>query len=242
MDENRKIRPALILLSRGEKLAGWIYFPFYILLLSLILSVAFMALGRDVTASGNQLYMNFIYGVINFCVLILCFRGYLGKNLRQAKQFPGRFFAAVGVGFLIYYAGTAIVTMLVQLIEPGLENINNENIEAMAGHGAILMVIYAVLLVPTVEELMFRGLVFSSIRPRSRFWAYVVSMVAFSLLHVLGYVGSYPVKIIALCFLQYLPASFGLAWALEFSGSIWASIGVHTLANSVAMLAMLFVE
>ena len=242
MEENRKMRPAFILLNRGEKIAGWIYFPFYVLIISLVLAVIFMLMGRDVQAPGNLLYLNLIYGVINFCVLTVCFHKYLGKSLRQVRQFPGRFFAAVGIGFAIYYFGTVLMTILVQLVEPGLENINDNALGGLAEHGMILMIIYTVLLVPTVEELMFRGLIFSSIRPRSRFWAYAVSMVAFSLMHVLAYVGSYPLRTLLLCFLQYLPASFGLAWALEYSGSIWASIGVHTIANLVAMLAMAFMK
>ena len=89
---------------------------------------------------------------------------------------------------------------------------------------------------------MFRGLIFTSIRPRSRFLAYLVSMLTFSVMHVLGYIGSYPIGTLGLCFLQYLPASFALAWALEFSGTIWAPICVHTIANLVAMLAMMFLS
>ena len=96
----------------------------------------------------------------------------------------------------------------------------------------------ALLLVPTVEELMFRGLIFSSIRPRSRFWAYAVSMLVFAVMHVLNYLSSYPIGTLALCFLQYLPAGFALAWALEYSGSIWASICIHTINNAAAMLFM----
>ena len=242
MEENRKIRPAFILLTRGEKIAGWIYFPFYVLLISVALTVIFMFLGRNVLDPGNLLYLNLIYGGINFCVLVVCFHKYLGKSLRQVKHFPGRFFAAVGIGFAIYYLGTVVMTVLIQFIQPGLENINDSALEGIAKHGMILMIIYTVLLVPTVEELMFRGLIFSSIRPHSRFLAYAVSMVTFSMMHVLSYIGQYPVSTLGLCFIQYLPASFGLAWALEYSGSIWASIGVHTLANLIAMLAMAFMK
>ena len=114
----------------------------------------------------------------------------------------------------------------------------DSNIEQIAGHGFALMCLFTVLFAPLAEELMFRGLIFGSLRPRSRFLAYAVSMLAFALLHVLGYIGSYPVSTLALCLVQYLPAGFALAWALEFSGSIWASIGVHMLANAFAMLVM----
>ena len=151
MEENRKPRPALILLSRVEKIAGWIYFPFYILLISTALAILFMIMGRDVRDPNNLLYMNLIYGVINFCVLIVCFHRYLGKSFRQARQFPGRFFAAVGIGFAIYYFGTVLITVLEQLIQPGLENINDNALGDMAQHGLLLMIVYTVLLVPTVQ-------------------------------------------------------------------------------------------
>ncbi len=242
MEENRKPRPAFILLNRGEKIAGWIYFPFYVLLISMALAMIFLLLGRDVQAPRNLLYMNLIYGVINFCVLTVCFRKYLGKSFRQALRFPGRFFAAVGIGFAIYYLGTVLVSIVIQLIQPGLENINDAALEGIAEHGWLMMILYTVLLVPTVEELVFRGLIFSSIRPHSRFLAYAVAMVTFSVMHVLGYIGQYPVSTLGLCFLQYLPASFALAWAMEYSGSIWASITVHTLVNTVAMLVMVFAQ
>lgn len=242
MEENRKPRPALILLNRGEKIAGWIYFPFYIFLISVIVAIIFRILGRDLMAPNNLLYMNLIYGAINFVVLAACFHRFLGKSFRQAKHFPGRFFAAVGIGFAIYYLGTVLISSLIQFIQPGLENINDANLAGIAQHGMLLMVLYTVLLVPTVEELMFRGLIFTSIRPHSRFLAYFVSMFAFAVMHVLGYLGSYPVGTLALCFLQYLPAGFALAWAMEYSGSIWASICVHTVVNTVAMLAMAFMK
>lgn len=238
MEENRKPRPALILLNRGEKIAGWIYFPFYIFLISVIVAIVFQILGRDLTEPKNLLYVNLVYGVINFVVLAACFHRFLGKSFRQARQFPGRFFAAVGIGFAIYYLGTVLISTLIQTIQPGLENINDANLAGIAEHGMLLMVLYTVLLVPTVEELMFRGLIFSSIRPRSRFWAYAVSMLVFAVMHVLNYLSSYPIGTLALCFLQYLPAGFALAWALEYSGSIWASICIHTINNAAAMLFM----
>ena len=238
MEENRKPRPAFILLNRGEKIAGWIYLPFYLILISLMVAFVFLFLGRDLTEPKNLLYVNLIYGVINIAVVTICFRKYLGKSFRQARNFPGRFFAAVGIGFVIYWIGNYVVTILIQIIQPGLENINDNALGGIAEHGMRLMVLYTVLLVPTVEELMFRGLIFSSIRPRSRFWAYAVSMLVFAVMHVLNYLSSYPIGTLALCFLQYLPAGFALAWALEYSGSIWASICIHTINNAAAMLFM----
>ena len=239
MDENRKPRPEVIPPERGEKIAGWIYFPFFLVGISIGLSYLFLFLGRNPTDPGNLVYMNLLYGVINVCVLTVCFWRYLRKNLRQLGQFPGRFLTAVIVGLAIYFIGTTIITYLTELIDPNLENINNAAIEELAESGVPLMTVFSVLLAPIAEEILFRGLLFSGLRPRSRFWAYVVSILAFSALHVISFVGSAPVLTLALCFVQYLPASFGLAWALEYSGSIYAPIAVHMLANAVSMRVLM---
>ena len=240
MPENSKPRPAVILLELYEKICGWVFLPLFFLILPVAATFAAMALGFDVLSGAVQLYLSMGLELVSFAVLAVLFHRYLGKSFRQARNFPGRFFIAVGAGVAIYYVGTALMGFLTQLIEPGLENINDNTIGALAGVNAPLMLVYTILLAPLVEELLFRGTVFTSLRPHSRFWAYAVSMVAFSLIHVMGYVGQYPLHILALCFLQYLPASFALAWVLEYSGSIWASICVHMLANTIAMTVMLF--
>ena len=236
--EKRHCRPAIVLLEPTEKILGWIYLPIYFLLLSLLLTFVFMLFGWNVLDHAAQLHMNAIYGAINFIALAIIFRRYLLKSARQVGLFPGRFFLAVFVGFLIYYFGTALMTILTNLIAPGLENVNDASLEAMADFGMGELAVFTILLAPLAEECLFRGLIFTSLRTHSRFLAYAVTIFVFSLIHVFGYLGSYSITELALCFWQYLPASFALAWAMEYSGSIWGSISVHILANAVATLGI----
>ena len=242
MPEYTKPRPAFILLERYEKIIGWIALPAFFIGLPMLATVAAMLLGVNVFSARVQVLLNCALELFAFVVLAVCFHRYLGRSFRQARRFPGRFFLAVVVGVVIHFFGTAVMSFLTQLIEPGLENINNSAIEGMAGANIPVMLVYTVLLAPLVEEILFRGVVFTSIRPHSRFWAYAVSIVAFSFIHVMDYVGQYPLRTLALCFLQYLPASFALAWALEYSGSIWAGVTIHMIANAVGMAAMLLLE
>ncbi len=232
-------RPSLSVPSRGERLGGWIYLPFYVIILPILLSVLVVVRGHLELTDADQIQMNLLYGVINFLILGFIFRKYLNESARQAFSRPGRFLLALLGGLSIYFFGTTAMTSLSDYLIPGMENVNDSMIVGLMDSGRIEMIIFAVALAPIAEELIFRALIFSSIYPRSRFWAYFVSMCLFSLIHVLGYVGSYPLATLILCFLEYLPASFGLAWALEFSGSIWANIGVHMLANTFAMLSIL---
>ena len=237
MEETLKRRPEFIPLERGEKIAGWIYLPFFFVLVELALAFAFMAVGRDIYVPRNQMYLILLRGGIHLCVLAVIFRKYLRKNLRQTEEFPGRFFIAVAIGLGIYVLGNLLVSGLLTWIDPEFENVNDNNIIEMAEYGPALIVLYAVFLAPPTEELVFRGLIFSAIRPRSRFWAYAVSIVTFSLMHVVGYMGMYPMRTLALAFVEYLPAAFGLAYTKEYSGSIWASICVHMLVNAIGMRA-----
>ena len=239
MPEYTKPRPAVVLLEPYEKIIGWIYLPLFFVVLPVVLTFAAMLLRIDVLSLRVQVLLNAGLELCSFLLLAVCFHRYLGRCFRQTRSFPGRYFLAVVVGVVIYYFGTALMSFLTQLADPELENINNSTIETMAGANIPIMLVYTILLAPLVEEILFRGVIFTSLRAHSRFWAYAVSMVAFSLVHVMGYVGQYPLLTLALCFVQYLPASFALAWAMEYSGSIWASITVHMIANTIAMAVML---
>ena len=236
-------RPAVILLEPREKLAGWIYLPFYVLLLPLLMGViagfVFVLLGRTPEEQTLTIHLNFAYGVVNFCFAGFFFRHYLVKSAQQIPQFTSRFLTALLGGFGMYLLGNFVMGSLTQMISPGMENINDAAIGAMAGVGALEMLIYTIVLVPLAEETIFRGLIFTTLRSHSRVAAYAVTVVAFSAIHVLGYIGTAPALSIILSFIQYIPASFALVWALEYSGSIWASIGIHTIANAFSMIGIL---
>jgi len=88
------------------------------------------------------------------------------------------------------------------------------------------------------EEVLFRGLLFRALHSHSRILAYAVSVVFFALMHVVSYIGLYDWGLLALCFLQYLPACITLAWAYEQADSIWAPIIMHTLVNLISMFAL----
>ena len=237
--------PAIILPDRGEKLAGWIYLPFYFLLLPLILGVFASALifllGIPMDEQALTIHINFVFGLINFCFVIIAFWRYLVRSARQVPRFVGRFLGAVFGGFAIYFAGNIVMGILIQIISPAMENVNDAAIQGMLETNTLEMVIFTVLFAPLTEEVLFRGLIFTSLRTRSRTLAYVVTILIFSAVHVLGYIGTESALSIFLSFIQYFPASFALIWAMEFGGSIWASVGVHTLANGMTMLLMLLV-
>ena len=88
-----------------------------------------------------------------------------------------------------------------------------------------------VVLAPLTEECVFRGLIFRNLWKTSAIAAYLVSMAAFSAVHIVSYIGVYSPLHLVLAFLQYLPAGVWLAWCYTKSGSIFGPIVMHAIIN-----------
>ena len=65
--------------------------------------------------------------------------------------------------------------------------------------------------------------------------AHLLSMAAFSLIHVAGYVGRCDALQLLLCFVQYLPAGYCLCFVYRRSGTILSPILVHAIVNALGV-------
>lgn len=225
-------------LTRRESIAGWIYLPFYLFGLSLILGIVLAALGYTELDAQLETRLNVLYGTINFVLVCLIFHRFLIRNLGNvARRFWG-YVQAVILGYVLYFVGTTLVGMLITWLSPELVNHNNEAIASMAETDYHSMMIYTVALAPIVEETLFRGLIFSTLHRRSRIGAYLVATLSFAAIHVAAFLGTAPWTELALSFLQYLPAGIALGWSYERADSIWAPITVHVIVNAISMLML----
>ena len=102
------------------------------------------------------------------------------------------------------------------------------------------MIAVAVLMAPLVEECLFRGVVFGTIRPKSRFWAYAASIALFSLYHVWQYVLVYQEPKLLLSALAYVPVSAALTFCYEQTRSIWPPVFFHMCINALSLTVSLF--
>ena len=171
-------------LKRWESIVGWIYLPFYLFLLSVILTVILMIMGQDIMDPVVQSDMNLLYGIINFIIVCLIFHRFLILNLGNVARHFWGYVQAVILGFVMYWVGTTAIGMLLMWLAPELTNYNNEAIEMMAGSNLRAMVIYTVALAPIIEECLFRGLIFSTLHRKTRIGAYIVSTLTFAALHM----------------------------------------------------------
>lgn len=221
-------------LSPNEFVIGLIYYLLQLIVIPALLMVGNMLLPRPLSDTG----INFAFFAINFAAVILIFRKFLRMQLHLATAQPWRTLRFAGIGLVIYFLGTSAVTTVATWIHPEFANINDQSIMQMVQEHFGLMVIGTVFLVPIAEEAFYRGLIFRQLFDRSPWLAYLVSMVTFSVVHIAGYVGMTDGLTLLLCFFQYLPAGFALAWCYHRTGSIFTSILLHMAVNQIGMLTM----
>ena len=218
----------------NETVLGFLYFALQLLIVPGIL----LAINMLLPNPYPEVAVNFVFFAVNFIAVTVIFRKFLLANFLSAVEYPWFILRSAGIGLGIYFVGNFLFNLIIGYVAPDFANINDQAIMEMVRENFALMSIGTVLLVPTVEETFYRGLIFRKLFGVSPFLAYAVSMVVFSLAHVAGYVGLVDWPTLGLCFLQYLPAGFALAWSYHYSGSLFASIIIHMSVNQLGMLAM----
>ena len=222
-------------LTATEAVFGWVYLGLQLFVIPTVIVVANLIMGSPLDETG----LNIIYFVFNFLCVALIFRKYLIACGKIALANKGHTLVSAVFGYLIHWGLSIVVTVVILLIYPEFNNVNDANIQSMVDDNFILTAIGTILLVPITEEVLYRGLIFQGLHGKSRFWAYAVSAIAFCMPHVLGYIGAYSPLHLLLCFIQYLPAGLALAWAYERADSIWAPILLHTFVNLAGVGAMI---
>lgn len=218
-------------LNSQETLGGFVYLAFQLIFLPSVLHWC----NRQFSLSLNEAQLNFVYYLINFMAMLLIFHDFLGRSFTQVTQHPAYFCQAIILGFVAYYACFYVTDWAVSLLVPGFSNYNDESIAAMSSGNYFLMFVGTVVLVPPYEECIFRGLIFRNLYGKSHWAAYIVSILSFAIIHIIGYIGQYSALELVMAFLQYLPAGLCLAWSYTKADTIFAPILIHAAINYVTI-------
>ena len=148
----------------------------------------------------------------------------------------------IGLGILaapLYYA---VYVMSVYIISHFVHSLNINQVQNIGFTGVttnaqlILTFISLVILPPLVEELMFRGFLYSSLkRAMPKLAAVVVTSLIFASAHLPEGGASGPLYIAAL---DTFILSLVLIYLRERTGNLWSSMTLHGLKNGVAFLAL----
>ena len=221
-------------MHRFETVTGLIYIFLQIFILPVILVVVNSFLHSPLSDAA----LNFALFAMNFICVTVIFHRFLIDSVQVLLERPKQIFLTCLKGFGLYWMGSILVNTLVVCLDPSFSNVNDENIAVLTDQNFHLMAIGTVVLVPVVEETLYRGVIFGQLYRKNHVLGYVVSVAAFSALHILGYIGYYSPFRLFLCFLQYIPAGIFLAWTYVKADTIWAPILIHMTVNLIGMLAM----
>ena len=218
-------------MSKVQSILGWCYLPMHIFVIPLLagLLAYFSPEIMDETA------VNVVYYAIGLAFTLFVMGSWLRRDFDTLLDNWGRCLLCAVFAYAVYWALSLVTAALLLWSEGDVLNPNNEAIMELSGGGYGPLRGLAIFIAPLVEETLFRGVVFGTLRRRGwRALAYIVSIVVFSIYHIWQYVLLYADPSLFIYALQYIPVSAALAWLYDRSGTIWSSIFFHMLINLIA--------
>lgn len=221
-------------MTKLQRVGGYIYLPLHILILPIFVGMLGVFFPNEI----GDLSANMIYFGIGFLFMILFERKYLRNAFDKLLDNKWRNIIALIIAFVIYFVFSLLVNslLLITLGDEMLSNPNNEEIGQIAEGNFGAIVGLAVFIGPVVEEVLFRGVVFGSLREKHRTVAFVVSIVLFGLCHVWQYAVASMDPMVLVFAIQYFAVGYALAWLYENTGCIWMPIFMHMIINAMSML------
>lgn len=224
-------------LSKTEFRWGIVYLIVHVLVLPWLLGM----IGGLLIVSGieiSNVSINAVYLLIGFTVLLIIFRRYLMENFEHFIFNPAKSLVIIVIGIIVYFIANVIFDIVITIIAGGdLSSPNNDAVTSMVKSALYPSIALTVLLAPVVEEILYRGVLFSGIGAKSKFWGYLLSTVLFAFSHVYqAMIYSFD-PMLFLTMALYLPSGLVLANIYERSGTIWCPIIVHMAINFTVVLA-----
>lgn len=218
--------------SEGQR--GAVFFLLYLLVLPRLNAWAQQVLmgdGEALVAEANVIYYSFL-----FLITLFVFWGFLRKDLEGLLDWlPENLF-----GMVLGLVGAGGVTLLLHRLPfvPKDPSFLQYAEEFSAAPTATLVLI--LVLIPLVEETLFRGLFFGQLRGYSRTLALPVSILFYALAHVWRYaLEAGDIRLLVPLVCLSLPMSIALTWCYDNGGSVWSCVVLHGALNGLGLLLAL---
>lgn len=220
-------------MTASETQRGVVFFLLYLLVfprLNAWVQRLLMGDGETLVAEANVVYYIFL-----FALTLFIFWGFLkGDFFRLLDWLPENLFS-LALGFL---AAAGSWTLLSLLPFPVKDPISAQYAqEFLAAPGPTLILI--LLLIPVVEETVYRGLIYGSLRPYSRGLAMGLCILLYALAQVWRYALDFSDPRYLLLVFLYLPMSAALTWCYDRGGSVWSCILLHGGLNAMILATAL---
>lgn len=220
-------------LTPHEKRSGFVLFGLYLFVMPLLMSALVRLLDERMSLWLAPAESNAFYYAILLTLQVSIFWEFLSRSFRELLRDLRHGLAALSLTLLV---GTLITCLLGLLPFP----VKNPVIADYADQFLLspLFLTAMVLLKGAVEEIFYRGLLFSALRARSAPLAYLLSAGLFALAAVWQYVPYGGAAYLTLA-LVYLPLGLCLAWCMDVTESILlpllARLGINLVFLTLAV-------
>lgn len=227
--EQRPWRPQL---TQWESRVGMVFFVLYLTVFPLLVGGVVRVLDERMELLLTSAQTNAIYYTLILLALVAVFWEFLrhaatilkGNLLASLFAFGAGFFVALGVTCL-----SGLIPLPVANLEIG--NYKAQFFMAPAATWAV-----AGLLKPAVEEILYRGLLFGTVRRESRMWAYVLSAGLFALSNLWQHALFSGNPAYLLLMIQYLPLGLVLCWSYDISGSVYTPMALRVALQTMFLI------
>ena len=138
---------------------------------------------------------------------------------------------------LLVFAATTLASWLMQLAGSEPVPTNLAMVEEASRRWPWFLFLFAVVLAPAYEELLFRRVLFGRFLAAGRPWlGMAVSSLAFALMHEVPGISANPPAAVVQLLAVYAGMGAAFAWVYRRTGTLWAPILAHGLNNAVALM------
>ena len=161
-------RGACVSMSNREKALGGVLLGVYLAVLPYASKPAFALAEKLLGISLGETARNAIYYYVLFALTVIVFWGYLVRSAQALADRLGAVLAAAGLGLVAFYGHNELTGRLLGLVTAGQTNLNDASIAGRIGASPWSTILIVVFLAPVVEETLFRGYLFGSLREVDR--------------------------------------------------------------------------
>lgn len=219
-------------LTVEEQRVGWVFFALYLAVLPFLVGAVTRFLDEHLEIGLTAAQSSAIYYAAVLLLLVAVFWDFLKNAFRILRDNTPPNLLALAVGV----AGGLAVTVLFSLVPLPVENpvigdYREQFLMAPRSTTAVVM-----FLRPLVEEILYRGLLFGSLRKRNRAMAYAVSIG----LSVLGAAWQFVFPdggaMYLLLALRYIPLAAATAWSYDVGGSVLTPMAVRVILSGLFLV------
>lgn len=220
-------------MTASERRRGMVFFLLYLLVfprMNALLQRLWMGDGEVLVAEANVIYYAFL-----FTMTLFVFWSFLKKDFLGLMDWLPENLLAVGAALLLAGGLQAVLSLLpFPVSDPiSLQYAQEYRLAPVPTLALIL------LLIPVVEETVFRGLFYGTIRGYSRGLAAVLGVAFYALAVVWRYALELRDPRYLLLVIPYLPMSAALTWCYDRAGSVWSCVVLHGLLNGLILIMAL---